>query len=228
MANLMPYLVPVLMVVGITLVITIIILQYLAEKKRTERLAEIAPDLGLDFSPTDRDNLMADLQAFRLYNSGHSRELFNVFRGEISEADVSIFDFKYTTGGGKSSNTHRQTVVCLELGFLLPPFKLRPEGMFDKIGSFLGFSDINLESYPEFSRRYFLLSSDEPAIHELFNDEIVTFFERRSGLWVESEGGTILVYRHGVRPEPGELRHLLEDALELAARLMASASDRRG
>jgi hypothetical protein len=65
----------------------------------------------------------------------HSRSISNVFSGMFNDIPVMVMDYKYTTGGGKSSHTWQQTVLTFESDkLLLPSFFLRPENLFDKIG----------------------------------------------------------------------------------------------
>ena len=102
---------PILAVVAVlALIAGIVMLSYRIERKRTEALAAACQGMGLTFEP---EGDLASLQAqgdLPLYNHGHSKKLKNVMRGQVRDRDVRIFDYQYTTGGGKNSHTWMQTV----------------------------------------------------------------------------------------------------------------------
>ncbi len=51
----------------------------------------------------------------------------------------TAFEYRYTTGGGKSSHTHRVVVLLWEPPEPpLPEFCLTPEGFWDRVGQRLG------------------------------------------------------------------------------------------
>ena len=63
---------------------------------------------------------------------------------------------------------------------------MRPEGMFDKIGSALGFQDIDFESHELFSRSFVLQGSNEEAIRQYFDQSVLDFFAAKPGISVEA------------------------------------------
>ena len=51
----------------------------------------------------------------------------NVMTAETELTTLTIFDYQYTTGGGKKSQTHSQTLVAMESAALqLPQFSVCP------------------------------------------------------------------------------------------------------
>lgn len=215
---------PLLVIGGILCVVAVVAyLTHLAEKKRTEEMGRVADDLGLSFHPTGEEPFRRSLDGLEMTGRGHGRRLHNLMRGEVGGAAVGVFDYQFTTGGGKNSHTHKQTAVALRLGIELPNFALRPEGFWDKVGSLFGFQDISFEEHPTFNGRYVLKSPEESAVRRVFSDEVLAFFEQRANLCVESRNGIVLFYRPGNRVAPPSVRVFLDEALEMAARLMASA-----
>jgi len=191
---------------------------YLAEKKRTEAMRQAAEELGFDFTVADRDNLLDRLGGFQLCSQGHGKRIYNVFRGESNDLRVAIFDYRFTTGGGKHSHTTNQTVLCFQMkGPGLPSFFLRPETFLDRIGGLFGFQDIDFDEHPVFSKKYLLRGRNVPAIRELFTEEVLTFYESVDGVSTEANGNRLLYYRHGKRVKPLEIREFLEEGFKALA-----------
>lgn len=189
---------------------SIIYFSILGERKRTEALQSIAANIGLQFSETQSD-LMDKLKAFPLFNIGHSRKLKNVLRAETDAAQLWIFDYSYTTGGGKNSHTHRHTIVAMESDELrLPEFTLRPEGILDKIGATLGFQDIDFEEHPEFSRTYALKGSDEASIRQFFDIELLNRLSTQKEARVETQRNAF-IYLRGGRKKPEEIKQFMTE-----------------
>ena len=182
------------------------------EKKRTAALIAVASELGLEFSATEDDKLLERMQIFSLFNRGHSRKMKNVMKAETETANLTIFDYLYTTGGGNSSRTHAQTVVAMESEALnIPNIKLRPEGFFDRVGSALGFQDIDFESHAEFSKSFVLQGQDEGAVRAFFDTELLDFFTEKQGSYVESVPGVFIFFRGGGRRKPQQIREIMDE-----------------
>jgi hypothetical protein len=200
-----------LLAVGVALAVGIAI--YLSrrfEKARQQALHEAAGQLRLSFSPDGDAAFAPRLGAFGLFQEGHSKKLTSLMRGTVDDLEVAIFDYRYTTGGGKHSHTHRQTAQVLGFpGAGVPVFSLRPENVFHKIGGWFGSQDIDFDSRPEFSRAYLLRGPDEDAIRRLFTERVLAYFEAHPGLCLETDGNRLLVYRHDRRVAPEELRDFL-------------------
>ena len=138
-------------------------------------------------------------------------------RGEVDGVTVSAFDYSYVTGGGRSRQTHRQTVATMSLPALaLPGFELRPENIFHKIGSALGFQDIDFPEAPVFSKAFLLRGAEEAAIRSAFRSGVLSFFERHQGTSAEGRGRNLVYYRASRTLKPAEVRAFLNDGRELA------------
>lgn len=189
----------------IALAIVMMVFAYFADKKRTESLGELAEEMGLAFEKNG-NHLTSEIQSqFDLFSRGRSRKASNLIYGEANGTGVWIFDYRYTTGGGKNSKTHRQTVACIASAELqLPRFSLYREGLFSRLGSMLGMQDIDFESHPDFSKQYVLKGDNEDAVREVFQENVLSFFEQQDKhLRVEGGGDQLLVYRASrlVKPE---------------------------
>lgn len=191
-------------------------LVYKQEQKRTAKIGQLAASMGLEFQPLGDLELNQRLGVLQLFKLGHSRKLTNLLTGETDECRISIFDYRYTTGGGKSSHTTKITLAALESKRLrIPAFTLRPENFFDKIGSMLGLQDIDFTDNVEFSRSFVLKSAEEEKTRELFNRELQDFFLGRRGCCVEAFPGIMVYYIPGRRRKPEEFPRLLEEAYQV-------------
>lgn len=190
--------------------------QHRHEKARREALSDASQRLVLNFSPEGDAGFLAGLGSFGMANQGRSRRLTNLMRGTHGDLEVGIFDYRYTTGNGKHSHTHRQTALVLRgERTALPAFSLRPENLLHKVGAFFGGQDIDFESRPGFSSRYLLQAPDETAVRRLFHGPVLDFFEARPGFSVESDGSRLLVYRHNRRADPEEMREFLDGGRQI-------------
>jgi hypothetical protein len=152
-----------------------------------------------------------------LFTLGHDSQARNVMKGEIDGLTVSLFDYTYVTGSGKSRREHRQTVVGLSLPTSsLPPFLLKPENVFYRIASALGWHDIDFPEAPNFSKHFLLRGAQEHAIRAAFNPGVLDFFERHPGLSAEGCGSQLVYYRAGRLQPPANIRGFIRQGCELA------------
>ena len=202
-----------LVVIGMIAIIAIV--QHLNEKKRTESLRKLADELNFEFFPKGKPQLTAALAQFQLFNIGRARQMWNLLSGYAGGLELNIFDYRYTTGSGKSQRTWKKTVFaarCRDMD--LPQFNMRPETVWNKIGAWLGFKDIDFDSHPIFSRLYYLKGADEGAIRALFSPEILEYFEGHHGLNVEAMGDVVLYYTME-RRKPEGIRAFMTDGFAI-------------
>jgi len=128
-------------------------------KKRREAFIETAEEMGLQSYPDGDSELMDRFAGFKLFSRGRARKMKNVVQGDSGEVKIAIFDYQFTTGSGKQTRTHYQSVVSLQSQEIqCPDFTMRPEGMLDKIGGAIGLQDIDFDSHPNFSKMFVLKS----------------------------------------------------------------------
>lgn len=209
--TLLPYALIIVTILGI---VALVLWQRAQARQRTEALARLASEMGFAFEPeADLDQLRA-LGDMPLYSRGRARHARNVMTGRIDRDELEVFDYHYTTGGGKNQQTWKQTVVLFPgSAHALPDFVLAPENVLHRIGHLFGYQDIDFESSPEFSRHYLLRGSDEMAIRSAFSVDALAFFAQRPGWGVEARSGSVCVYRAGRLCGADEIRTLLDDAL---------------
>lgn len=196
----------------------IIFVGWWKEKKRTEVLQAFAASLKFSFSPDSNDSLPALQDRFHLFSQGHARKMSNVMRGSANGIDVTLFDYRYTTGSGKSSSTWNQTVILFQSGLLqLPAFTLRPESVFHRIKQAFGYPDIDFDTHPEFSKQYLLQGADGNGVRALFSDALLAHFAQSKGVSAEGIGDQLLYCRVSKRVPPEALKVFMQEGFGVFA-----------
>lgn len=202
------------LIIGV--VIVALIVSRKRARERTRQLASVAPLLGWQFSETAGLNWIPNLETFALFNQGHSKSLTNVMYGEIDGVKAAVFDYRYTVGGGKNSQTFTQTVVYFEpRNLTLPSFSLRPEHLFHKLIEAFGYQDIDFGNHPTFSSKYLLRGPDELALRNLFNDALLNFYETNLGVCTDGGGNQLFIFRPNQRAEPHDTQSVVNWALQI-------------
>jgi hypothetical protein len=200
----------------VALAVFIFLYQRKKERERTEALRAAAAQLRWNFAEVAPLNMIAGLEHFALFNSGHSKEIKNMMYGEASGIKAAVFDYVYVTGSGKNRQVHYQTVVYLEPPNLrVPYFSLRPENFLHKIITAFGYQDIDFGQRPQFSQNYLLRGQDEMALRQVFNDRLLSFYESYGGTCTDAGGNQMMVFRAGHRFQPQEIQNYIALALNL-------------
>lgn len=201
---------------GVLLLGAIIFAVYWYEQRRTERLQAVCEQLGLRFYPKGDETLLDRLAQFHLFSQGHSRKIKNMLHGETPDAEIAVFGYRYTTGGGKNSHTWSQTVMYFRSPSLtLPQFALRPEKLFHRIGQVMGYQDIDFHSHPVFSKRYLLRGTDEAAVRGVFADDVLSHFEAQQKVSTEGGGDQLIFYRSAKRIDPDQIQPFMEEGFRV-------------
>jgi hypothetical protein len=198
--------------------------QHWREKNRSKQLQDLAATLGLDFSPLPNGSLTKPLEMFSLFNQGRDRTAWNIMTGGTEDERLMLFDYRYTVGTGKRKQTHKRTVVCFESPHLnLPQFEIRPETWFDKVTQLFGVQEVDLENFPDFSKRYYLVGHPK-KMSQLFNESLVRKFESLRDVAAAGHGNQLIFYRMGHRASVENFRRLMEDAYLVYALLKQHAA----
>jgi hypothetical protein len=198
--------------------VLVIVLANRAAKRRRTAIEAVALQAGWQFAPDEVPPETLDFGAFPLFDIGRNKHAGNVLRGSSGQAALTIFDYRYTTGGGRSSSTTNQTVARIQSPRLkLPLFALSPENILHKIGGVFGYHDIDFDGSQEFSSQYLLRSKEsEDAVRELFSPSVRHWFQHHPNLTVQGHADGVLVYRSGKTVKPEDLRTFAEEAIAVA------------
>lgn len=183
------------------------------DKRRSDKIEAAARALGFNFrrKPMGEDNAL--ITGCHMANSGHSQTIRNVLEPVgVEELRMFLFDYSYTIGYGKNSQTYKQTITRMQSPLLqAPAFALAPETLFAKIVQLLGMSDINFAEAPQFSKKYLLRGADEAAVRQLFTPALMRFLEQQVHLSIEAAGDVMFVYRSGRRAKPEQLPSFVDE-----------------
>ena len=191
------------------------------DEQRLKKLKDFAEQMGMEFSAKGDSALLESLSAFDLFSQSGVK-ITNVLHGDSEQLgygedfEVRILEHIYSSG----ESTISQTVICFRSPQLsLPDFSMRPEHFFHKIGSVLGYQDIDFESHPtavEFSKKYLLRGKDEQKIRALFTDTVLTFFSvDRDKVWLEGSGDQLISYRWCQLIEPEDIPAFMKEGFEV-------------
>jgi hypothetical protein len=194
-----------------------IVLSQWYEKKRKEAWQKAADDLHIEFLGNNND-VLSRCGGMKLFSRGGSRRFLNAICGDAGDTNITLGDYRFTTGSGKNRSTHTYTVCVLRGSQLnVTGCYLRPQiSFFDSIGAMLGGQDIDFDEDTAFSRAYVLQGDHEEAIRRLFNSQVRGWFVDRSNRRLQFEArGDTLVFHTGRRRKPVEAKELMQEALEI-------------
>lgn len=167
-------------------------------KDRLRQLAAWAYQKDLRFNPERELNFRAPLKEFPQLPAGE-REHYadNVMRGTDSGRDAICCDYHYVTTSrdkdGKTNTTHHAySVVLIDAGMSLKKLSIRPEHVFDKVGAFFGYDDIDFES-AEFSRTYCVKSEDRKWAYDVIHTKTMEYMLARPKYVTQLLGNHVLV-----------------------------------
>lgn len=221
---------------GITVLgIAFAAISYYLNKKRSDTLAKIAQNMGFSYEEkaaadasfanilskingnTAPDSAIKNfLPDSEILRSGWSRSVENLISGKIGGREWKAFDYGYTTGSGRSSHKHCQTLFVSKLRGTATSFILGPEGFFDKIGDVVLKQDIDFENYPEFSKRYRLKGQDKSAVKGLFGPELIKLIEKfEKKIALQTDGKQIAFFIPGEKTRPEDWPKRIEDASKI-------------
>lgn len=200
------------MVTGFVIWITVMI-----GRKRTSAWEGISLRLGARFIPKDSD--VHTRFPFQLFNTGSRRRMKNHLQWESEGVVFHLGDYQYTTyhstGSGRSSKTHKQTVCILQKeGIDLPSAVLRRQvALLDWFGEKFGAQDINFDEDPEFSKT-FVLKGDESRAPMIFGPDMRShLLSNRKNFRTTEMSGDALMINFGKLRKPEEYGELVQVAM---------------
>ena len=192
-----------------------------AERKRREAFEAFGLMRGFRFEP-ERPGAEAALAAvFELFRSGRSRKWGYTLTGAVSGRPLTVFEYRWVTGGGKSSQHHAIHAILWETpGGRLPAFTLSPENLLTRIAGAFGAQDIDFPDAPEFSSAYRLRGEDEAAIRAFLTPDLRQYLSLTLGQRIAAGGTRFLWWRRGRLPKPDQLEQFLMEGDAVARRFL--------
>jgi len=165
----------VLLVVGAVVVGGVFYLRYRARQQRIGAVAALAQRLGFTFSVNDTERVVD--MPFALFSKGDGRKVELVVSGTHSGLPTRMFDYWYyddsSDGRGRGSRTyHRFTCALIQIPAACPPLCLDHEDFLTRLGSHVGFHDVELE-YDDFNRRFRVKCKEQKFAFTLLDGEMM-------------------------------------------------------
>jgi hypothetical protein len=197
------------------------------ERRRLENLIAWAATMGYSLAAGSRPlveaSLASALTALPIFSRGHFPRVRYIVRGQTSEGELVLFDFRYTTQAGKHTTTIEQTIAAFGLrDTRVPDFELWPEGFLSKLGQAFGMADINFDSNPEFSRRYRLRGTDREAVSRLFEPQAAGCLSGMAGWSIQGAHNWVIFFHDGHRQKPEDVPAFLDSARVILRTLVAA------
>lgn len=185
------------------------------DRRRAEAVKAVAETLGFTYSQHHHQYLNHVISHFDVGTKGRNRRIKNLIQGRFEDVEVSIGDYYYTKGSGKNKRTYSQTIAVIDAQqSSFPKFVLAPENFLHKLGGVFGYQDIDFDTHPEFSDRYWLAGPNEEAIREHFTADVLNFFQDygQKQLCVEGLDSRLMYYQAGQSVKPSDWHKLLNIA----------------
>lgn len=183
--------------------------QQSVDRRRTRDYTEHCLARGLHFEHDRPGEEARHTATCRLFDAGHSRKWGYTITGERGDIRYTIFEYRWTTGAGKSAQVHTIGAVLWPTTRDLPQFMLTPEGFVAKIAAWFGGQDIDFDDSPQFSDLYRLQGSNEAAVRALFAADLRHALERDSKQHVAGAGKELIWWRDGGLPPTEALDQFL-------------------
>ena len=182
----------------ICIFIAILVLTILQSSKRTREWQEFANAHHLAFSHSDINDLPEKYSNFDLFKDGNSKIADNLCYGNDKGLEIITCDYQYTVGSEKRSQTDFFNVLIVKTPLMFQPVLLRRENVVDKLGSAVGFEDINFES-AEFSKTFYVKSSDKKFAFDIFHPRMMELFLSNQDIFFEARGSAFVMFQRGTQ-----------------------------
>ena len=218
----MPFVMPLVIVVGLVVIVISAIYSMIQARKRREGLFELAQRLGLNFSAAE-DYEIADRYNFlKQLAQGENRYARNVLSGTWQQNQVLAFDYHYETHstdskGNRTTEHHWFSFFILTLPALFPDLTIRRENFLTKVAEVFGYQDIKFES-AEFSKTFCVRSPDKKFAYDVCNAKMMEYLLANRNLSIEIENQALALAFNtclSVEQIEANLQRLIEIRLRL-------------
>jgi hypothetical protein len=178
-------------------------LRYRNRQARILAVRALARRIGFSFSIDDVERV-TDMP-FVLFSKGDGRKADLVCAGVHNGMPLKLFDYVYwedsTDGQGHHSRTYsRFTCAILQIPAACPGLCLTHEDLLTRLGSHVGFHDVELE-YDDFNRRFRVKCDDQKFAFTLLDGEMMQWLlEADSFEALELVGPWVLLAANQLEP----------------------------
>jgi hypothetical protein len=206
-------------VVGMV-VVGVIITGLIYNHKKKTAFREWVSRRGFSLDSLQHRRIDAQYPHLKCLHQGSDRYGYDFVTGSWRDRQLKAFHYHYLTEstdekGHTTTHHHYLTVVAVLCEVPLKNLDIRPEGLFDKFGTFFGFEDINFES-AEFSRKYHVSSDDRKWAYDVLHARCIEYLLERPPIRMHMHGAEAVAWFQGkYKPE----------AIEEAAETLAGVLD---
>jgi len=135
--------------------------------------------------------------------------------GKIESSDITLQE-----GARQSQNEIHITIIQVaEIDTTVPDFALEPEGLWSKLFESVSGKDIDFDSHPLFSKKYYLRGPNETQVRNFFNESLIQFLENREEMHIECHRNRLIFYKKRDLLEPSEILYVSKFAEEFMSLL---------
>jgi hypothetical protein len=191
-------LLPVLFGLG---VVAVVVVGFVLERKRRERLMLFCRNRGWTF--TAEDPTLVSLWTGEPFDTGRRRRARNVLTGTESGRRFTAFDYSYETEsrdsrGRSTKTTHRYAVCVVHLPAYLPSLEVAPEAVLSRLAAAVGLtSDIDLES-EDFNRRFRVRAPDRKFATDVLSARTMAYLLSVPPAAWRIQGTDMMRWEHGM------------------------------
>ena len=195
--------------VALTVVAGIALANRIVTNRRRTAYEAFCLERGYRFEPERPGEEARHVATCRVFSEGHRRTWAFTISGTSGGTPFTAFEYRWTTGSGKNSQTHRIGGLLWTVERALPQFLLTPEGLWARLAAYFGGQDIDFAESPEFSSAYRLRGSDEAAVRAVFTPARRQVFEMFRGQHAAGAGQELMWWRDGALPPPDQFDEFL-------------------
>jgi hypothetical protein len=193
----------VLLVLGGAVFAAVAYFRYRARQARIASVRSLAGRIGFTFSIDDVDRVVD--MPFALFAKGDGRKVDLVCSGTHNGLPLRLFDFVYweetSDGRGNRSRSYYPfTAAILQIPAACPPLCLGHEDFLTRLGSHVGFHDVELE-YDDFNRRFRVKCKEQKFAFTLLDGDMMQWLLGNDGFkTLEVVGPWVLLAEHRLDP----------------------------
>ncbi|MCL4132171.1 UNVERIFIED_CONTAM: hypothetical protein GTU68_053626 [Idotea baltica] len=160
--------------------------------KRQKSIQQISEEMHWKYDAFSAKE-MEELPSFGFFRTRKIDKVSNV----LSNEDCTIFDVQYSEGELIAKEVIKATMLHIHTKKAIPNFTLDKEGIFEYILDFAGYTDIDFEKHPDFSKRFYLAGENEENIRAFFTDDLILFLESNKQYHIEATKNGLLIIGKG-------------------------------
>ncbi len=182
--------------------------------KRQKSIQQISEEMHWKYNAFSTQE-MKKLPTFGYFETRKIDKISNV----LSNKDCTIFDVQFSEGELIAKQVIKATMLYIHTIKTVPNFTLDKEGIFEYILDFAGYTDIDFDTHPDFSKRFYLAGENEEKIRTFFTDELILFLESNKQYHIEASENGLLVIGKGRLKGVKEIKALAYFGMELQKKI---------